>query len=527
MTAFETAARDRAENRTAASERMSIVITGHVDHGKSTLVGRLLSDTRSLPEGKLQAVKDSCKKNGRVFEYAFLLDALEDEQKQGITIDSARIFFKSALREYLIIDAPGHIEFLRNMLSGASRAVAAVLVIDAVEGVAENSKRHGLILSLLGVSQVLVAVNKLDALNYDEGAFRRIEAEYGAYLETLKVKGAAFVPVSAREGTNITEAPRAQMPWYRGKTVLEVLDSFRNLPSNEDAFFAMPVQDVYRFSGGNDDRRIYAGTIVSGEISVGDAVRFLPSRKEARIKTIERWNAPPKQRAVTGEAAGFTLEEDIYVKRGEVMVKAAEEAPVSAASRLRANVIWLGSRPLSGDRSCLLKLGSDKVEARLEAIERFLGESAAAEYRELRRHDCGSVLLRLARPIAVSSFYDNASLGRFVIVDGYDAAGGGIVLGPGPGPGGAFLAGSSAPATDDTRGGAGGAFLGPGGAFLAGNGAPATDDAGVGGAFLGPGGAFLAGSGSPATDDTRGVAGAFEEELFALLKRHFPHRFNG
>jgi bifunctional enzyme CysN/CysC/sulfate adenylyltransferase subunit 1 len=452
----------------SVSERMNIVITGHVDHGKSTLVGRLLADTASLPQGKLQAVKDSCKKNGRVFEYAFLLDALEDEQKQGITIDSARIFFKSALREYLIIDAPGHIEFLRNMLSGASRAVAAVLVIDAVEGVAENSKRHGLLLSLLGISQVLVAVNKLDALDYDEGVFERIKREYGAYLETLKVKPLAFVPVSAREGKNITEGAPAEMPWYRGKTVLEVLDSFYNPSSSGDspdfrAAFAMPVQDVYRFSNDNDDRRIYAGTVVGGGVSVGDAVSFLPSRKEARIKSIEVWAAPVKTRAVAGEASGFTLEEEIYVKRGEVMVKSGEASPVRAAARLRANVIGLGSRPLGYDRAYLLQLGSEKVVARLEKIARFLGEGGGGGYRELRRHDCGSVILRLARPVAVSSFYENASLGRFVIVDGYDAAGGGIVL----------------------------ESLEPG------------DEA----------------------PDRPRISKDFEEELFAFLKVHFPHRF--
>jgi bifunctional enzyme CysN/CysC/sulfate adenylyltransferase subunit 1 len=415
-----------AKNKAAGLERMNIVITGHVDHGKSTLVGRLLADTRSLPEGKLQAVKDSCKKNGRVFEYAFLLDALDDEQKQGITIDSARIFFKSKLREYIIIDAPGHIEFLRNMLSGASRAVAAVLVIDAVEGVAENSKRHGLLLSLLGISQVLVAVNKLDVLDYDEQVFNRIKDEYTEYLKTLKVQPLAFVPVSAREGKNIIE-PAAEMSWYTGKTILEILDSFSNLPSNENSFFAMPVQDVYRFSNDNDDRRIYAGTVVSGEISAGDSVTFLPSRKEAHIKNIEVWNAPPKETAVTGEASGFTLEEEIYIKRGEVMIKSMEKPPVEIAEKIRANVIWLGVRPFSFNKSYLLKLGGAKVDVRLEKIENFLGEERD-EYDELRRHECGSVILGLSRPMAVSSFYDNADLGRFVIVDGYDAAGGGIVL---------------------------------------------------------------------------------------------------
>ncbi|MDR2618405.1 MAG: 50S ribosome-binding GTPase [Treponema sp.] len=446
---------------------MNIVITGHVDHGKSTLVGRLLADTHSLPEGKLQQVKDLCGKKGRVFEYAFLLDALEDEQKQGITIDSARIFFKSPVREYIIIDAPGHIEFLRNMLSGASRAEAAVLVIDAVEGVAENSKRHGLLLSLLGISQVLVAVNKLDALNYDQKVFETIRTEYSRYLDGLNVKPLAFVPVSAREGKNITEKAD-EMPWYQGKTVLEILDSFTNLVSREDLFFAMPVQDVYRFSNDNDDRRIYAGTVVSGEIRPGEPVTFLPSGKEARIHNIEVWNAPPKLSARAGEAVGFTLTEEIYVKPGEVMVKSIEKTAVEASDRLRANVIWLGFHPLTFGKTYLLKLGCARVEARLEKIESFLGDEDREEYSELRRHDCGGVVLSLSRPIAVSSFYDNADLGRFVIVDGYDAAGGGIVLEN-------LSAKKSWESLNSFEGISGG--------------------------------------------------GDFEEELFALLKKHFPHRF--
>jgi bifunctional enzyme CysN/CysC/sulfate adenylyltransferase subunit 1 len=441
-----------------APDRMNIVVTGHVDHGKSTLVGRLLADTRSLPEGKLQAVKDSCVKNGRTFEYAFLLDALDDEQKQGITIDSARIFFKSRKREYIIIDAPGHIEFLRNMLSGASRAVAAVLVIDAVEGVAENSRRHGLLLSLLGISQVLVAVNKLDALDYGERIFREIQNEYSAYLETLNVRPLAFIPVSAREGKNITERA-AEMPWYDGKTVLEALDSFHNLPSNEESFFAMPLQDIYRFSGDNDNRRIYAGTIVSGKIKTGDTVKFIPSNKTAHIKNIEVWNSPQKTSAGPHEASGFTLEEEIYIKRGEVMVKADEEPPVSAVTRIRANLIWLGERPFTFRGTCVLKLGSAKTEVRLEKIENFLGGQGNENPGELRRHDCGSVILSLSQPIGVSRFYDNASLGRFVIVDGYDAAGGGIVLGFGE------------------------------------------------------------------KQKAAETSGGFEEELFALLKKYFPHRF--
>ena len=409
-------------------ERMNIVITWHVYHCKSTLVGRLLADTLSLPDGKLQAVKDACKKNGRVFEYAYLLDALDDEQKQGITIDSARIFFKSAKREYIIIDAPGHIEFLRNMLSGASRAAAAVLVIDAVEGVAENSKRHGLLLSLLGISQVLIAVNKLDALEYNEAVYNRIKNEYGAYLDSLGVRPLAFVPVSAREGKNISRSA-PEMPWYAGPTLLEALDCFENEPDKEDAFFAMPVQDIYRFSADNDERRIYAGTVACGEVSPGAAVQFLPSGKEAHIKGIEVWNGPPKTIAGKREAVGFTLQEEIYVRRGEVLIRKDETAPLTVAEELRANLIWLGENPLVFGKKYLLKLGAAKVDAELVKIERFLGGSLSSRNSsgELRRHDCGSVVLRLSHPLAFTPFSANPSLGRFVIVDGYDAAGCGIV----------------------------------------------------------------------------------------------------
>ncbi|MDE6978300.1 MAG: GTP-binding protein [Helicobacter sp.] len=212
-----------------ALERMHIVITGHVDHGKSTLVGRLLADTHSLPQGKLESVRASCAKNARPFEYSMLLDALEDEQKQGITIDSARIFFKSARREYVIIDAPGHIEFLRNMLSGASRAEAAVLVIDAKDGVAENSKRHGMLLSMLGISQVIVVINKLDLFGFAQDVFENIKNEYLDFLATLNVVPVCVIPISAREGDNVaTQSP--QMVWYHGGPILDKICLLRKQP---------------------------------------------------------------------------------------------------------------------------------------------------------------------------------------------------------------------------------------------------------------------------------------------------------
>src|SRR5271165_2575974 len=184
-------------------EQMNVVIVGHVDHGKSTLVGRLLADTGSLPEGKLEAIKAQCKRNAKPFEYAFLLDALKDEQAQGITIDTARCFFKTAKRDYIIIDAPGHVEFLKNMVTGAARAEAALLVIDAHEGIQENSRRHGYMMSMLGIRQIVVLVNKMDLVNYDQSVFERIRAEYSAFLKEVNITPIDFVPISARDGDNI------------------------------------------------------------------------------------------------------------------------------------------------------------------------------------------------------------------------------------------------------------------------------------------------------------------------------------
>ena len=228
---------------------MNIVIVGHVDHGKSTVIGRLLADTHSLPQGKLEQIKELCRRTSKPFEYAFLLDALKDERAQGITIDTARCFFKTEKRKYIIIDAPGHIEFLKNMISGASRAQAALLVIDANEGIKENSRRHGYMLSMLGIKQVSVLVNKLDLISEEsrESVYNSIVGEYGEFLEKIGMKPSSYIPVSAVEGWNIVENSES-VPWYNGATVLETLDSFNELPAADGLPVRMWVQDVYHNS---------------------------------------------------------------------------------------------------------------------------------------------------------------------------------------------------------------------------------------------------------------------------------------
>ena len=414
-------------NKKNTKEQMNIVIVGHVDHGKSTIIGRMLADTHSLPEGKLEQVKESCRLNSKPFEYAFLLDALKDEQSQGITIDAARVFFQTPRRHYIIIDAPGHIEFLKNMITGASRAEAALLVIDAKEGVRENSRRHGYMLSMLGIKQVAVLVNKMDLVDYSRKVFDDIVSEYKEFLKKIDIEAQLFIPVSGREGDNIVDlSPKT--PWYKQQTVLQILDEFEKEPPPLKKPFRMPVQDVYKFTQQNDDRRIIAGTIDSGVIRVGDEVVFYPSGKKSTVKTIEAFNKPPQQQASAGEATGFTLSEQIYVSRGE-MAALSHEMPPKVTTRFKVSLFWLGNEPLLPKKEYLLKIGTAKVNMRVEEITRVIDASNLdnSKKRAVERHDVAECVVKVSKAIAFDLAEDFAISSRFVIVDNYEIRGGGII----------------------------------------------------------------------------------------------------
>jgi len=417
----------KPNGKPSGRDTMNVVIVGHVDHGKSTLVGRLLADTGTLGEGKLEKVQETCRRQGKAFEYAFLLDALEEEQGQGITIDAARVFFRTALRDYIIIDAPGHIEFLKNMVTGAARAEAAVLLIDANEGVRENSRRHGYLLSMLGIRQVVVAVNKIDLVGWDRAVFERIVAEYSAFLADVGIAPRAFIPISAREGAGVAERS-ARLHWYRGPTVLEALDGLSKAAPGAALPLRMPVQDVYKFNERGDDRRIIAGRIESGRLAVGDRVVFLPSGKAAAVKSIEGFSAPERHSADAGESIGITLDQEIYVTRGEVLSHPASAPSVS--TKIRVNLFWLGRAPMTPGRRYRLKLGTAATDVTIDQIHRVLDASnldSSAAVTQIGRHDVADLVLRTRQPIAFDPAADLEQTGRFVIVDGYDIAGGGIV----------------------------------------------------------------------------------------------------
>lgn len=411
----------------APPEQLKIVIVGHVDHGKSTLIGRLFYETGTLPDGKLEQLQQAAMRRGVPFEWANLTDALQSERDQNITIDTAQIWFRTRKRDYVLIDAPGHKEFLKNMVTGAASADAALLVIDAKEGVQEQSRRHGYLLHLLGVRQIAVVVNKMDVIGYDPARFGAIVNEYRVFLHKLGLKPDLFIPLSAKEGDNIA-ARSGKLPWWDGPTMLDALDSFVPSPAPVHKSLRFVVQDVYRF----DERRILAGRVESGALRLGDRLLFTPGNKVSTVKSIERWNSPVRTEATAGESIGITLTDQLFLERGAV--GSPEADPPFELSRLKARLFWLGREPLTKGRFYKLKLATQEADCEVESVEKIIDASTLNEVHRpagqlyVGRHEVAELTLRVRRSVAFDVHGDLFATGRFVLVDRFDVAGGGIVL---------------------------------------------------------------------------------------------------
>lgn len=403
---------------------MNIVIVGHVDHGKSTLIGRLFYDTDSLPLGVADEIRKTCEMLGRDMEFAYILDSLSEEREQNITIDTTQSFFKTAKRKYAIIDAPGHKEFLRNMITGAAQADAGVLIVSADEGVQEQSKRHAYMLSLLGLKQIVVVINKMDTFGYAQKRFDEVQCEMTAFLEKLGITPRHVIPISAREGDNVANTSK-NMPWYTGPTVLEALDGFITKEEETNKPLRFPVQDVYKIG----DKRITVGRVESGSISAGDAVTFLPSGKTTKVKSIETF-LKNRTEARRGECIGVTTTDPLFVERGEVMIKSSEQKPVPT-STFNAKVFWMARQPVSVNEKIMLRCATQEVPCVIEAIHQRIDSSNVVVVEEnaqvLNETDVGEVTIKTTAPIVVESIKDIEELGRFVLVKGNDVAGGGIV----------------------------------------------------------------------------------------------------
>jgi bifunctional enzyme CysN/CysC len=404
--------------------QVRIVIVGHVDHGKSTLVGRLLHETGGLPEGKLEMLKAVSARRGMPFEWSFLLDALQTERDQGITIDTTQIRFRTKSRDVVLIDAPGHAEFLRNMITGASQADGALLIIDALEGVRDQTRRHGYLLHLLGVKQVAVVVNKMDRVDFSAARFAEISDEISAHLTGLGVTPSAVIPISARDGDGVAErTPRTS--WYHGPTVVEALDALEPAQPLEQLALRLAVQAIYKF----DDRRIVAGRIESGGLAAGDEIVIMPAGKIAKIRSVEGWPETPVQGTQTaGRSVGITLDRELFVERGDVIAHVGKSP--RDTRRLRARIFWLHDKELAKGEQILVRLGTREVRATVVAIEKAVdpGDLSSVETKSIAKNHVGEIDIALAQPIAADSYIDNPRTGRLVIEVGGRIAGGGLVL---------------------------------------------------------------------------------------------------
>lgn len=408
---------------TPPSAPLRLVICGSVDHGKSTLVGRLLAETGTLPEGKVESVRAACARRGVDFEWAFLTDALQAERDQNVTIDSAQIVLKAPGRDLVLIDAPGHEEFLRNMITGAATADAALLLVAADEGWRAQSRRHAFLLGLLGLKRVAVVVTKMDRVSYSAKAFRDLRSEGEALLGALGLEPFAWVGASARTGAGVTSAG-AEMPWQNA-SVLSTLAECAPPAVCAPAPLRFAVQDVYR----QDGRRLVAGRVESGRLAVGEAVVLWPFHKDATVASIERWPQPGEPSAGAGESIALTLAEPVFVDRGYVLSHRAE--PPAVSNQLHASIFWIAREPLALGAEVRVKLGTQDVAARVASIGRAFDpgqetpEQSVAQ--EVPTNGAAEVVLQLHAPLVFDRHDRIAPLGRFVLQRGRQIGGGGIV----------------------------------------------------------------------------------------------------
>jgi bifunctional enzyme CysN/CysC len=405
-----------------ASRISALVLLGHVDHGKSTIVGRLLADTGTLAEGKLEDIERMCRGRGMPFEWSFALDALQAERDQAITIDSTQVRLRVSDREILLIDAPGHEELLGQMISGAAQADAALLVIDAGEGVRAQSRRHSYLAGFLGLRHVIVAVNKMDAVRFAESRFADIERAICGDFVKLGLVPAAIVPVAARDGDNLT-VRSARMPWYHGRTLLETMLAVPPHPSAHDGPLRFPVQDVYRF----DERRIIVGRVENGILRAGDTLLFSPADRIARVRSFEAWPGPAAAEVPAGGLAAVTLDAPVLVERGDVGSRVDDAPPL--ADSFRTHVVWLGEKPLAAGRSLRVKVGTAETSVTVEAVESGFDLEELTEVRraEVRRGEAAWIRCRSDALIAIDPYSSIPRTGRCVLVDDSLTVGAGLL----------------------------------------------------------------------------------------------------
>ncbi len=390
---------------------------GSVDDGKSTLIGRLLYDTQSVYEDQVRSIEGKGTTAPGQIDFALLTDGLRAEREQGITIDVAYRYFSTPRRKFIIADTPGHEQYTRNMATGASTADAAVVLIDASKGVLIQSRRHAYIASLLRVRHVLVAVNKMDLIGYDEAAFRAIELDFTSVLNQIAADTGSpvevrFVPVSALAGDNIVHRSDA-MPWYMGSSLLELLESLPSALETRSAPFRFPVQRVLR---PDHTFRGFAGQVASGTVRPGDKITVLPSGRSAQIARIVTFDGDLNE-AIAPQSVTLVLDRELDISRGDLIVSTQAQATV--ARRIQAALVWMDARPLARNRRYLFKHTSQTVPAFVSSLEHRtnIGTLAHEAAETLEMNGIGVVNIDLLRPIALDLYGENRSTGAFILID--------------------------------------------------------------------------------------------------------------
>jgi sulfate adenylyltransferase subunit 1 len=390
---------------------------GSVDDGKSTLIGRLLLDTKSILADTLHAIERTSKRRGLdAVDLSLLTDGLQAEREQGITIDVAHRYFTTGTRKYIIADAPGHEQYTRNMVTAASTADLAIILVDARKGVLTQTRRHSYIAHLVGVPHLVIAVNKMDLVGWSADVFERIQADYRAFADKLGIRDVRFIPLSARDGDMVVERG-TNLGWYRGPTLLEILEAIPPAHTDVREAFRFPVQWVCRpHSAEHPDFRAVAGRVEAGDVAVGDAVQILPSGLTTRVKEIRLGDLSLRD-AVSEQSVMLVLEDEVDVGRGDLLVR-PDEAPEVRRS-VDAVVCWLSERPLSPARRYVVRHTTRETKAQVSAIAWKVDLAAIEQVAAdgLAMNDIGQVTLRLAQPIAADRYADNRETGAFIVVD--------------------------------------------------------------------------------------------------------------
>ena len=403
--------------------RNSVVVgtAGHVDHGKSTLIGSLLLDSNSLPEGKLEEIKAVCESLGKDLQLGYIMDSFEEERDQNVTIDTTQTFFKTKKQNYTIIDAPGHVEFIKNMITGASQADVAILLIDVDEGIKEQTLMHAYILKLLGIEKIIFAINKMDIVNYSESKYMKLRRELLNLLYDLNLPVMTIIPISAMNGDFVVNKS-GKMAWYAGHSLIDHLDNLTIHEPLIDKPLRFSVQDVYNF-----DKRIIVGRVEVGRLNIGDKIAVLPSGEETEVLTIEEYLNNDIKTALPGKCVGITTKDKLFIERGDIISDIIYKPLIR--KEFYANIFWMDKEPIKKGDRITFKCSTQERVCEIKEFVEIIDVSTLKIIKrdELRNREVAKVLIKTDKPVVVEYFYETPELGRFVL-EKMNVCAGGIII---------------------------------------------------------------------------------------------------